>query len=53
MPLPVREIVAVAELFGMVTGRTSFGRLILIRSIFILMMFQIFLLCWPRTSDVW
>jgi len=33
MPLPVRGIVAVAELFGMVAGRTSSGRLILIRNV--------------------
>jgi len=48
-----RGIVAVAELFGTVAGRTSSGRLILIRSVFILMMFQIFLMCWSRASDVW
>jgi len=48
-----RGIVAVAELFGMVAGRTSSGRLILIRSVFILMMFQIFLMCWPRASVAW
>jgi len=29
-----RRIVAVAELFGMVAGRTSSGRLMLIRSVF-------------------
>jgi len=23
------------------------------RSVFILLMFQIFLMCWPRASDVW
>jgi len=49
-----RGIVAVAELFGTVAGRTSSGRLILIRSVFILvMMFQIFVMCWSRASDVW